>query len=135
MELVGLRRTAPDGVDVAKSAQAVALLRAKTQKLRQLIAFARRRLGRLGVEAEQRGCFDSKQLRLQSAMATHPRRAKRGLDDVESPPRLPGRERLAEQRARQRGEILRVNPLRSFESGFQQWDGGLEFPVERKSVP
>ena len=54
MELFGLRRIALGGHDVAKSAQAVGLLGAETQLLRKLIAFIRRRLRRVGVEAKQR---------------------------------------------------------------------------------
>ena len=68
-------------------------------------------------------------------MSARPRNSKRGLGDVEGSLWIPRRERLAEQHARQRGKILRVNLLRSFESGFQQRDGSLEFPVERMSVP
>jgi hypothetical protein len=75
VELLSLARIALGGHDVAKSAQAVALLGAKIQLLRKLIAFVRCGLGRVGVEAEQRGCFVSKQLCFDRAMPARPRSA------------------------------------------------------------
>ena len=96
MELVGLRLIALGGDDVAKNAQPVALLGAKIQLLRELIAFVRRGLGRGGVEAEQRGRFDSEQLRFQSAKSLCPCNSKRGLSDVQGSLGILGRERLTE---------------------------------------
>ena len=58
MELFGLCCIALGGHDVAKSPQAVGLLGAENQLLRKLIAFIRRRLRRVGVEAKQRRCFE-----------------------------------------------------------------------------
>jgi hypothetical protein len=128
MKFVGLRRIASRGDDVAESPQAVTLLRAKTQPLRKLMAFLCGGFGRFAIDVDE-GCrSDAQQFRFNSAMSARPCNAKRALGDIEGSFGVPRRERLAEQCARQRGEILRVNLLRSVESGFQQWDGGLEFP-------
>jgi hypothetical protein len=71
----------------------VALLGAKTQLLRKLIAFVRCGLGHLDAEAEQSGRFDSKQLRFQSAKSACPCNFKRCLGNVEGSLGIPGRER------------------------------------------
>ena len=61
----------------------MALLGSKIELLRKLIAFVRCGFGRLGVEAEQRGRFDSKQLRFQSAKSACPCNFERCLGNVE----------------------------------------------------
>ena len=62
----------------------------RSELLRELIAFVRRGLGRGGVEAEQRGRFDSEQLRFQSAKSLCPCNSKRGLSDVQGSLGIPG---------------------------------------------
>ena len=110
------------------------LLRAETQFLRKLIAFVRCGLGRLGVEAEERGPFDLEQFRFQSAMSGCPCNAERGLGDVEGSLRISGPERLAEPGAGRRSKVRQMDLLRLFECGFEQPKGGLVFPAERMSV-
>ena len=95
MELFGLSRIAPGGGDVAESPQPVALLGAKIQLMRKLIAFLRYGLGRVGIEAEQRGRFDAKQLRFQSAKSACPCDAKRCLGDIEGSRGVLARDRRA----------------------------------------
>jgi hypothetical protein len=68
-------------------------------------------------------------------MPGRPCNAKGGLGNVEGSSGVPGSERLARPRTRQGGQVQRVNFLRSFESSFEQLDGGFEFPVERMSMP
>src|ERR1700722_11557304 len=107
--LFGFHRIALGRHDVAKGAQAVALFGAKSQLLRKLIAFVCCDLGRIDVEDEQRGRFDSKQFRFQSAKSACPRDAERCLGDVEGSSGVQGRERRAQQRGGRRGKVWQMD--------------------------
>jgi hypothetical protein len=134
MKLVSLRRIALGGHDVAERAQGLGLLGAKAQVFGKLKAFSRGDLGRLGVEAEQRGRFDSRQLCFDRAMSACPCNSQRGLSDVEGSLGTPERQRLAEPGAGRRREIWQMDLERPLVGGFEQRNSGLKLAVERISV-
>ena len=78
--------------------------------------------------------MNSKQLRFYGAMSACPRNPKRGLGDVEGSLGIPGRSVSPRRAPVDEVRYGRWNLLRPFESAFEQWDGGLEFTVERMSV-
>ncbi len=91
--------------------------------------------GRVGVEAEQRGCFHSKQLRFDCAISGRPRDAKGGLGDCRELARGCRGASVSPAGARRTMTGTQMNLVRSFESGLEKRDGGVEFTIESMSVP